>query len=153
MSFAEFNWKSLIFHHVVRSILKESTKSGSVVVYYVCLLGVPLNAPTFAVSVTQAWESETSLCKAFAIGKTEAKAVMQLHSGMDPKIRDLLEEAVRLYGMRPFIYHDVIAKECFSRGFSSATSGFDEWSQQLTNGAAADDPLVPHPNITIIGTW
>lgn len=92
--------------------------------------------------LTEAWDCEASICKAFAIGKTEAKAVVQLHKGMDPKIRDMLERAVHDYGMRSFIYHDVISKECFSRGFCSAFSGLEDWGSQLTNSATADDPLV-----------
>ena len=69
---------------------------------------------------------------------------MQLHTGMDPVVRDKLESAVQLYGMRPFIYHDAISKECFSRGFCSASTGMEEWSSHLTNGAQANDTVVPY---------
>lgn len=74
-------------------------------------------------------------------GGQRGDAVMQLHTGMDPVVRDALEEAVQLYGMRPIIYHDAISKECFGRGFCSATSGMEEWSSHLTNGAHANDPV------------
>jgi len=77
-------------------------------------------------------------------GGQRGDAVMQLHTGMDPVVRDALEEAVQLYGMRPIIYHDAISKECFGRGFCSATSGMEEWSSHLTNGAHANDPVVPY---------
>lgn len=66
----------------------------------------------------------------------------QLHGGMLPAICDLLESTVRTFGMRAFIYHDPIATECFSRGFSSAMSGMEAWSPQLTNGSQNGDPLV-----------
>lgn len=91
---------------------------------------------------TQEWDNETSICKAFSIGRTESKAVVQLLTGMDPAIRDTLETTVRRYGMRSFIYHDVLAKECFSRGFCSAVSGMESWSSQLTNGSKGNDPVV-----------
>lgn len=65
----------------------------------------------------------------------------QLHSGMLTSIRDQLEEAVRQYGMRSFIYHDVLAKEVFSRGFCSAGAGMEAWSSHLCNGSGDDDPL------------
>ena len=43
---------------------------------------------------TQAWDCELSIWKALAIGKTEAKAVVQLHQAMIPTVRDMLESAV-----------------------------------------------------------
>ena len=92
----------------------------------------------------QDWESETSVCRAFSIGKTEAKAVVQLHSCMDKAIQQELAAAVQFFGMRQFINHDVIARECFSRGFNSATGDVEEWSRQLANGSTAGDPLVTH---------
>ena len=89
------------------------------------------------------WEKETSVCKAFNIGKTEAKAVIQLHGCVETAVREQLEISVRLYGMRAFIYHDVIAREAFSRGFCSATAGLEAWAVHLTNGSKDGDPLVP----------
>jgi hypothetical protein len=68
------------------------------------------------------------------LAKRRPTAVMQLH----------MEEIVQLYGMRAIIYHDAISKECFGRGFCSATSGMEEWSSHLTNGAHANDPVVPY---------
>ncbi|CAK9118155.1 unnamed protein product [Durusdinium trenchii] len=61
---------------------------------------------------------------------------------MNTTIREKLEEAVRRYGMRAFIYHDVIARECFSRGYSSVTPGMEAWAKQLTNSSKDTDPLV-----------
>lgn len=100
----------------------------------------------------QDWENETSVCKAFQIGKTESKAVVQLCSGMLPEIRDALEEAVRMFGMRAFIYHDVIAKECFSRGYCSTTPGLEAWTPYLTNGSQANDPLATQWQILLVNT-
>ena len=97
---------------------------------------------SLSLGLLQDWESETSICKAFAIGKTESKAVVQLCAGMNTTIREKLEEAVRRYGMRAFIYHDVIARECFSRGYSSVTPGMEAWAKQLTNSSKDTDPLV-----------
>lgn len=87
------------------------------------------------------WHNEGAICRAFNIGKTEAKAVAQLHTGMARETCNQLEEVVRQYGMKAFIFHDVLAKECFSRGFCSATSGMESWGAQLTNGSRDDDPL------------
>ena len=53
-----------------------------------------------------------------------------------------MEEAVRKFGMRQLIYHDVLAKEVFPRGYSSAVAGLEAWSSQLTNGSGDDDRLV-----------
>ena len=94
-------------------------------------------------SPTEDWESETAVCRAFQIGKTEAKAVAQLHGCMEASVRDALEHSVRIFGMRAFLYHDVIAREAFSRGFCSATAGLEAWAKYLTNGSKDGDPVAP----------
>lgn len=95
---------------------------------------------------TQDWDNEAVICKAFGIGKTEARAVAQLHSCVLPAVREDLESAVRLHGLRAFITHDVIARETFSRGWNSATPGLEAWAANLTNGPNKGGPLVARSN-------
>ena len=73
---------------------------------------------------------------------------------MDPSIKEELEGAVNHFGMRAFIFHDVIAKECFSMGFTSATQGLEEWAAKLTNGSNSQDPLAlcQHNGFSILKT-
>lgn len=71
------------------------------------------------------------MAKAFAIGVKEATAVSCL-TKVNPEVCELLRAAIR--GMRPFLQHDVIAKECFNVGWSSGKiSEFEAWRIQLTN--------------------
>ncbi|CAK9030600.1 unnamed protein product, partial [Durusdinium trenchii] len=77
------------------------------------------------------WNSASNVAKAFAIGVKEATAVSCL-TKVNPEVCELLRAAIR--GMRPFLQHDVIAKECFNVGWSSGKiSEFEAWRIQLTN--------------------
>lgn len=87
-------------------------------------------------SALQEWSSATAFQKAFEIGDGEAQAVVNLLTKVPPPIVSELKSAVRTRGMRNWISHQMIAKEIFNVGFSSAcNSPFDRWGERLVNGA------------------
>lgn len=88
----------------------------------------------------QVWESAAQVAKAFAIGRNEAAAYMNLSTRVSPAMVNRLRDVVRIRGMRAFINHEVIGRELFNRAFSSGTGVLDAWSGQLMN--REDDELV-----------
>ena len=59
----------------------------------------------------EAWESAGQVAKAFAIGRLEAAAVLNLTQNIRHEMVVRLRDAVRLRGMRAFRTHECIAKE------------------------------------------
>ena len=83
---------------------------------------------------TKDWSNSTSVAKIFGIGKAEAAAVSNLSSKVAVDIRDRLQDAVAKRGLRNFITHDLLAKEAFNTGFSSAQASAEAWHDACVNG-------------------
>ena len=81
----------------------------------------------------EAWESAGQVAKAFAIGRLEAAAVLNLTQNIRHEMVVRLRDAVRLRGMRAFRTHECIAKEVFNLLFTSGTGALEPWAGQLAN--------------------
>ena len=81
----------------------------------------------------EAWESASSVAKAFAIGRNESQAFFNLTQKVSPIMVVRLKEAVKIRGMRAFINHECIAKDLFNLTFTSGTGPLEPWGGQLTN--------------------
>lgn len=81
----------------------------------------------------EAWENAAQVAKAFAIGRLEAGAVMNLTQKIPREMVVRLRDAVRLRGMRAFCTHECIAKDTFNLMFSSGSGALESWASQLTN--------------------
>lgn len=81
------------------------------------------------------------MARAFNIGKFESTAIFNLQRKVSSEILTLLQEAVRVRGMRGFIHHETIARDVFNAAFSSGVGAIDAWQGPLTN--REDNKLVP----------
>ena len=88
---------------------------------------------TFRVCHDKDWESATSVATAFNVGPKESQAVSNLQSKVSPEILAELKGAVAVRGMKNFISHDLIAREIFNNGHSSAHGQCEPWLDTLTN--------------------
>lgn len=52
---------------------------------------------------------------------------------MPEPVLTALQTAVRTRGMRPFLLHETIGKQVFSKGFSSGSGPLAVWEGPLTN--------------------
>ena len=84
----------------------------------------------------QEWTSATAFQKAFEIGESEAQAVVNLLSRIPEEIVADLQAAVRVRGMRNWISHQMLARDIFNVGFSSAVNtAYESWGDRLVNGS------------------
>ena len=84
---------------------------------------------------TKDWDKSARVARAFQIGPKEAAAVRNLLNKVAAPTREALQTAVRVRGMKPFLQHDVIGRDCFNVGWSSGMlPDFEAWKSQLTNG-------------------
>lgn len=96
---------------------------------------------SFYLQTLQEWSQATSVARAFAIGKGEAMAVVNIMGPINSKVVDKLESAVRVRGMARFLSHDVLGQKLLNEGQSSGALGMDQWKEQMRNGT--DNKLVP----------
>lgn len=93
----------------------------------------------------QEWTSATAFQKAFEIGEGEAQAVVNLLGRIPEEIVADLQAAVRVRGMRNWISHQMLARDIFNVGFSSAVgTPYESWGERLVNGA--DNALATCPS-------
>lgn len=84
------------------------------------------------------------MARAFAIGKFEAGAVWNLVQKVSPVVWELLRDAVRVRGMKPFLTHETISREIFNLAFSSGVGALEAWNGPLTN--KEDNEIAAHLN-------
>lgn len=69
----------------------------------------------------------------FQLGKLEAQSVTNLRQHVDSFVMAELWESVKPRGMKVWLSHDVIAKELFNVGYTSATGPWDAWKSECVN--------------------
>lgn len=88
------------------------------------------------------WDDDRKVMRWFSVGKLEAQSVTNLRQHVDSKVLEKLWEAVKPRGMKIWLSHEVIAKELFNVGYTSATGQWDAWKSECVN-APKDHTLAP----------
>lgn len=87
----------------------------------------------------------------FQLGKLEAQSVTNLRQHVDSAVLKELWAAVKPRGMKTWLSHEVIAKELFNVGYTSATGAWDAWKSECIN-PPRDHALAPSWHmVTVLG--
>ena len=79
------------------------------------------------------WTNTTAVSKAFALGKTESMAVVNLQSYVNPAMVAMLKGLVGVRGMRGYLSHDLLARGLLNTGHTSASGSCEAWASPMTN--------------------
>ncbi|CAK9066878.1 unnamed protein product [Durusdinium trenchii] len=84
----------------------------------------------------EASDGIASFAQAYALGKQECGAAVNLLQRIPSEIKDVLTLLVQKYTQPRFITHDSLSGNFFNGGFSSASGILVPWKSQLTNSTA-----------------